>query len=262
MLRRLFGKPAAPPYLAAAEYWVYVDDPRTPKQDDVMERMIQGSPYAKGGSPPIGPREGLLWSDIRFHMALVLREKNAHAFRPDLFGTHIELSPAHLAALAESAAFVKLSYISEQPLSDNRHLQFLVFAAEAVAELSGARVIFDHAAERLHLCSELQADLAENPDAARKDLHLHTIWRTCAAGGTAETRGLRKIGFPELVTPETMNEHRCLARQILDMAADRIWDERVLPPRLVVEHLGDRFHVVTEFAKKGPCRSTILRENA
>jgi len=262
VLSRLFGKTSSPPYLAASEYWVFIDEPRAPKQDDVMERMIQGSPYARSGPAPIGPREGLLWSDIRFHMALVLREKNAHAFRPDLFGPHIELSSEHLSALAESKALVKLSYISEQTLPDNRHLQFLVYAAESVAALSGARVIFDHVAERLMLSPELQKSLEENSDGARKELHLHTVWRTCPAGGTAETRGLRKIGFPELVTPETMNEHRCLAKQILELAADRIWDERTLPPRMVVDHLGDRFHVVTEFARKGPCRSTILRENA
>lgn len=261
MLSRLFGAAKAPRYLAMAEYWVYVDKPVAPKQDDVMSRMVQGSPYAKRGVNPIGPREGLLWSDIRFHMALVLREKNAQIFRPDLFEAHVEPSAESLAALSQAAGLIKLRYVSEQVLSDNRHLQFLVYAAEAVAELAGATMIFDLVSEKLIHRTEIQEALREDPDGARKDLHLRTLWRTCPAGGTAETRGLRKIGLPELCTPETMNDHQCVAKQILELAADKVWEERTIAPKMTLDHYGDVYHVLADFPRKGPCRARILREN-
>jgi hypothetical protein len=91
VLSRLFRRgPKKPPYLAMAEYWVYLREPQAPTQDDVMTRMIQTNPFQRGGVSPIGAKEGLLWSDIRFHMALALRDKNAHIFRPDLFEPHVD----------------------------------------------------------------------------------------------------------------------------------------------------------------------------
>lgn len=262
MLNRLFGGRRPPRYLAHAEFWVYVAEPAAPKQDDVMSRMVQANPYGSGGSVPIGPREGILWSDIRFHMALVLRQKNTHLFRPDLFDAHVEPTADQLTALANSEAFVKLSYVSEQPLSDRRHLQFLTYATESVAELAGASVVFDTVAEKLFHTRDLQDLLHQDSNASRKEIHLRAIWRPCPLGGTAETRGLRKIGLPELCTPETMSDHSTLARQVLELAADRIWEEGEIASRLTLEHMGDRYHVVSDPSRSGPCRAQILRENA
>lgn len=260
MLSRIFGKSKSPPYLALAEYWVYVEEPVAPKQDDVMTRMVQSNPYAKSGIPPIGPKEGLLWSDIRFHMALVLREKNAQTFRPDLFEAHVEPSAEDLTSLSKAKALIKLRYVSEQVLPDNRHLQFLTYAVESVAELTGSNLIFDLISERLLTRETLQSHLTANPDGSRKAMHLRTLWRSCPAGGTAETRGLRKIGLPELCTPETMNDHQCVATQILELAADRVWEERTITPKMTLEQYGDTFHILVDFPRRGPCRARILRE--
>lgn len=260
MLSRLFGKPKTPPYLALAEYWVYLDEPKAPKQDDVMGRMIQDNPYAKG-APPIGTREGLIWSDIRFHMALALRGKNAHIFRPDLFESHVDPSAEDLAALADAQAVMKLRYVSEQPLPDCRHLQFLAYAVEAVAALAKARVVFDLVAERLFSFDFLRDALLRDPNGARRELHLRTIWRNCENGGTAETRGLNKIGYPELCTPPTMPDHRVVASQVLELAAEKIWETGCTDPKITLEHFGDTFHVEITPVKKGPSKARILREN-
>jgi hypothetical protein len=259
VLSRLF-KPRPAPYLAMAEFWVYLPEPAAPSQDDVMTRMIQASPYAKKGRAPIGPKEGLLWSDVRFHMALALREKNAHIFRPDLFESHVSPTAEMLGALSGSKALVKLRYVSEQRLPDNRHLQFLTYAAEAVAHLSGSEAIFDLIGERLFTPAWLAEKLAEDSDGSRKELQLQTIWRCSPAGGTAETRGLQKIGLQELSTPETMPDHRIVAMQVLESAADQIWDAGKIEPQMTIEHYGDSFHVLIDQARKGPLRTRILRE--
>jgi len=259
VLSRLF-KPRPAPYLAMAEYWVYLPEAVAPKQDDIMARMIQSNPYARPGKPPIGSREGLVWSDVRFHMALVLREKNAHIFRPDLFEPHVEPTAEMLDSLSRSVALVKLRYVSEQPLADKRHLQFLVYAAESVAHLGHSEVIFDLISEELFTPALLESNLLQDNDAARRELQARVIWRSCPAGGTAETRGLQKIGLQELSTPETMADHRVVAMQVLEAAAETIWETGKIEPEMSVEHYGDTFHVMVDMARKGPLRTRILRE--
>ena len=260
MLSRIFKRTKTPPYLAMAEFWVYLKEPKAPKQDDVMGRMIQNNPFAKGGRAPIGTKEGLIWSDIRFHMALALREKNSHIFRPDLFEPHVEPSAEALQALSEAVALVKLRYVSDQPLPDKRHLQFLIYAAEAVAELSGSEVIFDLISERLFSPDWLREQLQVDNDGSRRELHLRTIWKSSPAGGIVETLGLQKLGFQELCTPETMADHQVVAMQVLELAAERIWDAGQMDNSLTIEHYGDSFHVLIDPSRKGPSRARILRE--
>jgi hypothetical protein len=111
--KRLAGK-----YLATAEYWVYLPSEKLPKQEDVMSLVL-------GGNSPIGPAEGLLLSDIRLHIALVLRSKNPHVFRPDLFDDHIEPTAELLKRMGESKSLAKIRYLSEDRLKSDAHLQLL-----------------------------------------------------------------------------------------------------------------------------------------
>jgi hypothetical protein len=260
VLNAIFRRAKPLPYLAMAEYWVYLDSPEAPSQDDIMTRMIQSNPYSKPGVQPIGTKEGLLWSDVRFHMALARRDKNAHIFRPDLFESHVEPTPELLEALGQAQSLLKLRYVSETRLPDPRHLQFLVYAAEAAAHLAGSRAIFDLVGEKL-LCPKWLGDrLHENHDGARKEFHLRVIWRGTERGGTAETRGLAKVGLPELCTPETMEDHRVVAVQVLQSVAERFWDEGTIHEQCCADLYGDRFHVVVSRRKKGAWCAKILRE--
>src|ERR1044072_845222 len=105
-------------FLSTNEYWVYLPGKEMPNQTEVMSRLIGDNPYRQGGKNPIGPREGLLLSDIRLHLALVLRSKNPHVFRPDLFDEYVDPTSEILERLANSESLVKVRYISEQPLND------------------------------------------------------------------------------------------------------------------------------------------------
>ena len=129
-------------FLAVTEYWVYIPGEKLPKQDDIMSLVL-------GGNSPIGPQEGLLFSDIRLHVALVLRSKNPHVFRPDLFDDHIEPTPEILTALAESKALAKIRYLSEVRLKSDAHLQLLPYLAYAYCKLADGKAIYDVSAERL-----------------------------------------------------------------------------------------------------------------
>lgn len=246
-------------YFAVAEYWVFLPGEQMPTQDAVMTRMIAQNPYAVRGQSPVGTAEGLIFSDIRLHIALVLRSRNPHVFRPDIFDAHVDVSPETLAALSEANAFVKLRYLSEQPLKDRRHLQFLLHAADAYAALAEGTVIYDVVAQQLMTPAELSARLKENFDATGVDLHARTVWTPEIEGATAETRGLKKIGFPEVRAAELEGDVRVLVSEIMAAALAQIWSLPEFPSSVEVAAYDDRFRLLMQPPKDRVADARILR---
>lgn len=249
-------------FLALAEYWVFLPGIKMPEQEKIMDRMIRGNPYLRRGVSPIGPREGLVFSDVRLHIALVLRSKNPHVFRPDLFEEHIKPTPEVREALKQAQSLVKIRFASDIPLNDKTHLQFLIHAADAIAELGEGQVVFDVKAERLMSRSELQADLKLNFDATAYALHTQVIWRPSARGGVAETRGLGKIGLTDLRTGEMEMDQRVIATNVMTEAIRCIWDNGELPESVEVSSFDDTFKVQFEKMKNALTRVRILRVQA
>jgi hypothetical protein len=243
-------------FFAACEYWVYLPGEQLPPQDALMTRLIAENPY---GRSAIGPREGLLFSDVRLHISLALRQKNAHVFRPDLFSEDVEVRPELLAGLSDAKSFVKLRYISEEPLKDARHLQFMTHLADAVAALGSGSMIFDVVCERLMLPSELTEALAENPDATRPELHLRVIWRREGGTAHAATLGLMKKGIPEIVSAEADLDHEVLLQEVLLQGATQIWNQGTLPEEVTVSCFHDQFQMQLSHGRKGETTARILR---
>ncbi len=248
-----------PPYFAATEYWVYLPGDKVPPQDMLMGRMVRASPYAANGEPPIGASEGILFSDIRLHVGLILKSKNPHLFRPDLFEEHIEPTAEILAALSEAQSLAKLRYVSEQPLRNSRHLQFMAYLLEASSHYGHSQAVFDVVSQRLFapewLCDELRKDAV----ATRPELHLRIVWIQTDRGGFGATRGLVKIGLPELETPESPAEHRAVICGVLEEAALQLWESGRLDPELVARFLDDEYHVRIEVQRRPPLTARILR---
>lgn len=245
-----------PPYLAHAEYWVYLPTAEMPAQEQIMDRMLAGNPHP---GAPIGKDEALLFSDVRLHIALVLRAKNPHVFRPDLFAEDLPVTPDTLAALSESESFVKVRYISEEPLPDKRHLQFLPHAADAVCALGGGLVVYDSVAERLFSPAELAQELSAHRDATRPSLHTRIVWKPRPQGGYAETRGLVKVGLREIASEEMDHDQRVLVKDILEDAIEALWDQPSMPESLEVSAFEDRYLLEFRAHGKGPARVTILK---
>lgn len=246
-------------FLATAEYWVYLPGEELPNQDKIMERMLRGNPHRPGGRSPIGKEEALLFSDVRLHIALVKRSRNAHVFRPDLFEDHIVPRAEDLEALAEANSFVKIRYVSEEPLPNRRYLQFLLHAADAVAALGGGRLVFDPITERLIPLEELRRTLDENLDVTLPAFHVQSIWKSEPSGGHAETRGLRKVGLSELKTAPVHADERLLVGAILDETAQAVWDQAKLPASVEVGAYEDRFQILIDPEPNKPAVVRILR---
>jgi hypothetical protein len=254
----LISRRNRPKYLAAAEYWVYIPGEEMPKHEVLLDRIVGRNPYKQGGKAPIGPAEGLVLSDIRLHMALVLRKRNPHIFRPDLF-EEIHVTKEQLESMADSNAIVKLRYISEQPLPDKRHLQFLIHAADAMAEISGSSLIYDQTAQRLIRKPELEALLSQDLDATKPPLHVSITWHDRPHDCHAETHGLRKIGLDELRTGPMEADEKVLVTQVLELAVERLWNMTYLPQEVEVEAFDDTFKILLSPPEKGVAQARILR---
>jgi hypothetical protein len=241
----------APKYLAVAEYWVYLPGQKLPKQDEVMSLVLSGN-------SPIGPQEGLLFSDIRLHVGLVLRSRNPHVFRPDLLEDHLEPTAEQLERLSESQAVAKIRYLSEEKLKTDTHLQLLPYMAYAYCKLGQGKAVYDVSAERLMTTEELQSQLRDR-NARRPDLHLNIIWRRGVEGGRAETRGLIKKGIPELVTAEVHTDERLLVTSLLEEAAKQVWIADQFPEKVEVESYNDLFRLLLGTPKDGKSEVRILR---
>lgn len=237
---------ARPRFFAHAEYWVYTRDERVPDREELLTRLMAQNPYARRGRNPLGTAEGMMLTDVRTHIAVVLRSKNAHVFRPDLADKHSNVTADFLAALSESKAFVKLRYVSERPLIDRRHLQFLIHAADAVVDLCQGLVIYDPILERFIAPATLKAQLKEKLDQTSADRHVEAIWDPHSSGGHAESRGMVKVGLPEIVTETIEGDERNLAVDVVRAAAESIWETGEIPTPWIVHAFDDDFRIEPE----------------
>ncbi|MBX3114670.1 MAG: hypothetical protein KF836_08905 [Fimbriimonadaceae bacterium] len=187
-----------PGYLALTEYWVYTTEKKLPDQTKLMDRMISSNPHNKPGRPSIGAREGMLFTDVRLHLAVALKEKNALVFRPDLFEEDVEPTAEILERLANCDALVKVRYASEAVLKDNRHLQFLPHMTEAISEMMNGQVVFDHIGEKMWTAEDFRSMLQQTNNTERPEFHVRVQWKQDEDSCYARTYGLRKVGLAEL----------------------------------------------------------------
>jgi hypothetical protein len=252
-------KQRATSFLSTNEYWVYLPGVKMPPQDAVMSLVLGDNPYRQKGRNPITPREGLLMSDTRLHMALVLRSKNPHVFRPDLFDEYVEPTAEILTELANSECLVKVRYISEQPLKNRASVQLLPHLADAVAALGDGKVIYDCTKEELMTREQFQHMLSAHLDLDEADIQVRPVWRRAEHGGWAETRGLRKIGLPELATEPMEADEQVLVTEVLGDAAKKLWQAGELLDKIEVTLFEDEFQVLVGPPKQRVSSVKILR---
>lgn len=249
-------------YLAACEYWIYLPGESMPPQDEVMKSLLGTFWRERGPQPaaiPISPAEGRLLSDVRLHVALVLRSKNPHVFRPDLFGDTVVPTPSLLKALGNAKALAKVRYVSEIPLQDRAQLAFVPAMAGTVAHLGGAEAVFDVVGENLQPLEELENALRDRAVLDTPEWNARVVWIEGGEGGHAETRGLVKIGLGEISTHDAPSDHRVLVCQVMEAAVKELWKEGAIPSELTVEAFDDSFRILLTSEAHGPWRARIQR---
>lgn len=254
-----FGGNRRPKPFTCLEYWLYLPKKKLPPQAAYMARMQRINPFQPGEPPVLTNAEAGLFSDIRLHIHLILREKNAHVFRPDLFESHVEPTEQALSALADAESFVKLQYLATEGLNHDKHLRFMPYLVEAIAELTKAKVVFDVGREDLATVAEFKKRLGADQDARSCAFHTRVVWIRTESGGYAATRGLVKIGIPELETPESATDHRVIITEVLELAAEVLWNNRSPMDVVQLDAFGDVFEVRIEHRRKGASLARILR---
>lgn len=206
-----------------SEYWVFVTEAKAPPMEKIMDAMLAANPHNRPGQPCITKREGLLFSDIRLHIATALRSRNPNIFRPDLMFDSVSYDAAGLAALNQAQAVLQLRYVSENPTQDRRHLQFMPHLADAVSRISGAVAVLDTMTEVLVLANEFTTMLSKHPDQENASDPVRVVWSAQEDGAMARTLGLRKVGLPELRTDVIPFDETTTVEPILEDIATQMW---------------------------------------
>ena len=226
-------------YLAHVEYWVLSPTTKLPDLTETMAAVMQ--------SPGIGPTEGLLFSDIRFKIGLILANKNKNS--------ELLTRPEYRDAFAQAGSAIRVQYSSETKLDARKHLQFCVHVAQALAAQVGAVYILDVVSDRLWSLSEFQAFLAKKHQAFSFEDHVEinegddlSFW----------VRGLQKVGVPDVHTLPVEKDKLLLARNVLEQYARSSW-EAMEPRSEPVEEYGDQFILLRTPVKPGTDTARILR---
>jgi hypothetical protein len=242
---KLATRPKKLKYLLHFEYWVYLPGETMPPQDEVMTRLVR----PETGPPRISGREATLFSDVRLHIALVLRRKNAYLFRPDLLAPYVDATPEQLDILQSAQSLAKVRFLSEEPVPDTRYLTFLPQVATTIAEMSGSQLVYDPVGERLL-----------TPENLRKgDAGPNVRWVGESTGGHVQTLGLKKRGLPEIKTAWVAADERWIVAEIMEQVARQAWSKGELPSVATAEAFDDRFQVSLEADREGTTVARIHR---
>lgn len=250
-----------PKFLALCEYWVYIEGDQIPDQKKLMDRMISANPHNRRGRPSIGAREGMLFSDIRLTVGLAKKTKNPLVFRPDLFQSDLEVDQRVFERLVRAQSLIKVRYCSEVPLTDNRHLQFMPHMADAYSDLTQGLLVYDVLCERILLAEEFTEALSKENNVEKAESHVRVVWTEKVEEGvaSASTKGLRKIGFPDLKTNAVVNDQRTLVTSLVEDVAKRVFETGAIEGTFETEGFGDTFQIELGAIDEGAVTLSIRR---
>lgn len=239
-----------------AEYWVYSTNTSLPNQDRMMTRMVGDNPYIQKGQNPVGAAEGLLFSDIRLKIALVLRAKNPNLFLADKLPETIPDHHEFVQDINKFQSITKLQFASPTKMKDKRHLQFLIHLADAVAEVEEANWIYDKVSGQLYDRAQLQAILRENFNATKAEIHVRL---TEDGDYTFRSFGLPKIGIPDFETLPVPHDQTSLIREVLEKFITLSWERGEAFPD-AIQAYGDEFYLVQKRITPNLTQMRIIRK--
>lgn len=229
-------------YLAHVEYWVLSPGTKLPDLTETMAAVMQ--------HPSITPSEGLLFSDVRFKIGLILAEKNKNA---ELL-TRLDYRDA----FARAGSAIRVQYTSETKLDNLKHLRLCMHVASAIAKQVGALSILDVVADRLWTVREFEGTLVSAGQSSAIETHVKIIEQDDCS---FKVNGLQKVGVPDLHTLPVERDKLLIARRILDQYAEKSW-EAMTPNSEPIEEYGDQFLLLRVPTKPGIESARLLRRQA
>jgi hypothetical protein len=224
-----------PKFILQNEWLVYGPAIKMPSTEIVMDRMLSNNPYSVRGQSPIGPMDGILFSDIRMNYAIALRTKNLHLFSSNYFEN---LSLSIEKSVAESESVIRITFISQTPVVHRNYLKFIAHTADAISEITNAKLIYDVISKRIFLSSELSEQLKSGSDFTE----FHSQVRLIQNVDSFESLGLVKIGLREVRTMPLPTDLLVLGKQVMEHFLEKTWQDgkQLIDP---IEAFGDHFIV-------------------
>jgi len=215
-------RPSVPKQRFRIEYWVFSRAANRPSDAEIMQR-IAAAPFAAGG---ISNEDARMIADIRFNIGRAVRSKNAMLFRPDVIGDpDARIDPEALALIDEVETLVTVRFAAEsRPVEPKRYLRLATYAVEAIVDLVKAVAVWDAVKQELISPQTLVDRLRQNSDGAAYEHHIDVRWGETAEAGVAFTRGMEKIGLPDLEFDDQPLDQRTLATYLVDETAKKCWE--------------------------------------
>lgn len=242
-------KKRRPKISSHAEYWIYLPGSRLPHTERIMMNMVGENPYGQ-----LSHREGLVFSDVRLHVGLALRKRNPHVFRPDLLEYEVEPNAEVLNSLSQAQSMARISFGSDEPLADTRHLTFLPHMAAAIADLADGLAIFDTVMEKIWTVDEFR-DRLKDAELEAPAFHVRSHWQQTPEGCCIGTKGLRKLGRAEWRTGWVECDQEMLLTRLMDRAHEPLWQGE---ETVELEEFGDTF--ILEAAEDQPSGKETMIE--
>lgn len=207
------------------EFWVYCEREDRPPDSDILSR-ISAAPFAPGG---IRNEDARMIGDIRFNIGRAVRSRNALLFRPDLFSDgDSEIDVQALKKIDDVDTMVTVRYVAEKMIPEpKRSLRLATYAVEAICDISRGVAIWDAVKQELISPEALRERLRENQDGAAFEHHVDIRWAETEAG-VSFTRGMEKIGLPNLTFEDQPLDQRTLALYLVSETARKCWDAELL----------------------------------
>jgi hypothetical protein len=223
-----------------AEYWVFGIASRLPPDEAIIKKIAELVPPGA----TVASNEGLLLTDIRLKMATVLRSKNPHSFRPDLFEEDVTMEPETLEALTSATSFIRIQYISTAPLRDAAHLRFLPYLAAALGQMTRGRAIYDPISQAIWSADEFMDKIKADPLIQSPSFHVQARWYETVNECRAYTLGLEKVGLPEWSVGPVECDEKTIILQVMQAAAEQALEGQ--EPPYEHEEFGDTFVIVPD----------------
>ena len=214
--------PLAPKQRFRIEFWVFAENNQRPSDAEILDR-INRAPFAKGG---IRNEDARMIADIRFNIGRAKRDKNAMLFRPDMFGdADAEIDADALAMVEKVDSIVTVRFVSDTaPVEPKRYLRLATYATEAICDLAGGVAVWDGVSQELLMPATLKSRLSQNAEGAAFEHHVAIRWMEADEAGIAFTRGMEKIGLPDVAFDDQPLDQRILATYLVTETAKKCWE--------------------------------------
>ena len=205
------------------EFWVFSQEEQRPSDAEIMKR-ISAAPFAQGG---IRNEDARMIADIRFNIGRARRDRNAMLFRPDVIGDpDAEIDVEALQKVDGVDTLVTVRFASDNaPVEPKRYLRLATYVVEAVCDLCRGVAVWDAVKQELFLPHSLHDRLSDNADGAAYEHHVDVRWGEIEGAGIAFTRGMEKIGLPDLAFDDQPLDQRTLATYLVQETAKACWEK-------------------------------------